>query len=178
MLVRRVARPLLSSWFVSTGLDALRHPSHHVASARPAADAVTRAAGLRRPLTDRELTWAVRAHGGATVLAAASLAVGRAPRTSGLALAALTAPLVAVHQPLAGRQLDPERVAPFVQSLGALGAALLAGADTAGSPSFGWRVRQARGKVAAQASDVADKVASSASSAGTQVRERVASARA
>ena len=166
MLVRRVARPLLASWYLVTGVDAVRKPSPHVDAARPLADKVASTAGLRRTLTDRELKIAVRVHGVATVVAAANLAVGRAPRSSGLALAALTAPLAVVHQPWTGRRLDPEKVAPFAQ---ALGAALLAGADTAGSPSFGWRVRQARGNLAAQASEAVDTVVSSASSTGKRL---------
>ena len=166
MLVRRVARPLLASWYLVTGVDAVRKPWLHVDAARPLADKVASTAGLRRTLTDRELKIAVRVHGVATVVAAANLAVGRAPRSSGLALAALTAPLAVVHQPWTGRRLDPEKVAPFAQ---ALGAALLAGADTAGSPSFGWRVRQARGNLAAQASEAVDTVVSSASSTGKRL---------
>lgn len=173
MLVRRLARPLLATWFVAAGLDAARHPGRHVDTARPTVDRVTRAAGLRRPLTDRELKTAVRIHGVATLLAAGNLAAGRAPRSNGLALAALTLPLVVVHQPVAARKVDPEKVGPFVQQLGALGAALLAGADTAGSPSFGWRVRQAREKVASHASDAADKMVASASATGTHIRRQV-----
>ena len=169
MLVRRLARPLLASWYLVTGVDAVRKPAPHVEAARPLADKVTTVAGLRRTLTDRELKIAVRVHGVATAVAAANLAVGRAPRSSGLALAALTAPLAVVHQPWTGRRLDPEKVTPFAQSLGALGAALLAGADTAGSPSFGWRVRQARGNLAAQASEAVDTVVSSASSTGKRL---------
>lgn len=173
MLVRRVARPLLASWFLVAGVDAARRPGDHVVAARPVVDKTTRSAGLPRTLTDRELRAAVRVHGIATAVAASNLAVGRAPRTSGLALAALTAPLVLVHQPVTGRRLDREKIGPFVQQLGALGAALLAGADTAGTPSFGWRVRRARSKVAAQASDVADKMVASASATGTQLKRQV-----
>lgn len=173
MLVRRVARPLLASWYLATGVDAARRPAPHVEAARPLADKVASAAGMRRTLTERELKIAVRVHGVATAVAAANLALGRAPRTSGLALAALTAPLAVVHQPFDGRRVDPEKVTPFVQSLGALGAALLAGADTAGSPSFGWRVRQARGSVAAQTTEAVDSVVSSATSTGRRLGRKV-----
>lgn len=173
MLVRRVARPLLASWYLTTGVDAVRRPAPHTEAARPLADKVANAAGLRRSLTERELKTAVRVHGVATAVAAVNLAVGRAPRASGLALAALTAPLAVVHQPWTGRRMDPEKVQPFVQSLGALGAALLAGADTAGNPSFGWRVRQARGSIAAHATDAVDTVVSSATSTGIRLGRKV-----
>lgn len=144
MLVRRLARPMLASWYVHDGLDALRSPGPHVATARPVADRVTDALG-RRPVPDRTLTWAVRAHGAATVVAGAGLALGRAPRTSALALAALTAPLVVAQQPLTSpRSVDPERVTPFVRALGALGAAVLTAVDLEGRPGVAWRVDRAR----------------------------------
>ena len=122
MLVRRLARPMLASWYVHDGLDAVRTPAPHVAVARPVADRVTSALG-RAPLPDRTLAWAVRAHGAATILAGAGLALGRAPRSSAATLALLTLPLVVAQQPLtSGRTVDRERVAPFVHALGGLGA--------------------------------------------------------
>jgi len=144
MLVRRLARPMLASWYVHDGLDALRTPAGHVATARPVADRVTAAAG-RPPLSDRTLAWAVRAHGAATVLAGAGLALGRAPRTSAAALAALTLPLVVAQQPWTSRRtLDRDRVGPFVHALGGLGAAVLAAVDLEGRPGVAWRVDRAR----------------------------------
>ena len=36
MLLRRLARPLFASWFVTEGLDVVRHPAAHAADARGA----------------------------------------------------------------------------------------------------------------------------------------------
>ena len=36
MLLRRIARPFFASWFVSEGLDVVRHPSAHADEARGA----------------------------------------------------------------------------------------------------------------------------------------------
>lgn len=144
MLVRRLARPMLASWYVHDGLDAVRTPAPHVAVARPVADRVTSALG-RAPLPDRTLAWAVRAHGAATVLAGAGLALGRAPRSSAAALAFLTLPLVVAQQPFTSRRtVDHERVTPFIHALGGLGAAVLTAVDLEGRPGVAWRVDKAR----------------------------------
>lgn len=173
MLVRRLARPLLATGYVTSGADAVRRPAEHVTTARPVVDRLTTALRLPRTLTDRELTMLVRAHGAATVGAALGLGLGRAPRTSATVLAALTAPLVITQQPFTGRRLDRERLGPFVQQLGALGAALLASADTAGQPSLGWRVRKARAEIASQAAEQASAASARAGRAAEAVKGAV-----
>ncbi|CAM5791732.1 DoxX family membrane protein [Cellulomonas persica] len=160
MLLRRIARPLFATWFVSEGLDALRHPAPHVAAARATLDRLQDAVpDARTHLTDAQLTAAVRAHGGAVVLAATMLAVGRAPRTAALALAGLTAPLVLVNLPARGeRTADPalraERRQRLIRALAFTAGAVLVGADYEGRPGLRWRMADAHERrVAAHASD-------------------------
>lgn len=149
MLLRRFARPLLASWFVTEGLDAARRPSSHVAFARPAVDALLeKTSGLPRP-SEGQLRTIIQAHGAATALAGLALALGRAPRTAALVLAALTLPLAAASMP--GRkgeklseEVRAERRDRFVRSLAFTGAALLAGVDTEGRPGVSWRLEKAR----------------------------------
>lgn len=164
MLLRRIARPLFASWFLSQGIDALRHPAEHVAVARGAVDRLTASVPARslgpaesylHP-SDKQLTLVVRVHGGATALAAAMLATGRAPRTAALALAALTLPLAAADAPPSrserkrlGKDDRHERSARFVRALSFTGGALIAAADTAGRPGVRWRVTNARATKAA-----------------------------
>lgn len=144
MLVRRLARPMLASWYIHDGLDAVRAPAPHVAVARPLADRVTSALD-RRPLPQRTLTLAVRAHGAATIVAGLGLALGRAPRSSAAALAALSLPLAIAQQPMTSpRTLDRSRLTPFVHALGGLGAAILTSVDLEGRPGVSWRVDKAR----------------------------------
>jgi uncharacterized membrane protein YphA (DoxX/SURF4 family) len=175
MLLRRIARPLFASWFLTEGIDAVRHPAPHVEVAR---DALGRATALvpdgslgpleryRRP-SERDLTLLVRAHGAATAVAALLLATGRAPRTAALALAGLTLPLAAADAPEGHRPHLPhprrtqtaqdaadkaekhERRRRFVRSLALTGGALIAAADTAGRPGIAWRVEHARATRAA-----------------------------
>lgn len=163
MLLRRLARPLFASWFVSQGLDALRHPAAHTqvvrdgldglrtrvpASARRAAPAPV-AAALDGTIGDTQLAAFTRAHGAAMLVAGALLAVGRAPRTAALALAGLTVPLVVVNLPLGKKgALTPEerkaRTERLVRALSFAGGAVLVGVDLEGRPGVSWRVQHAR----------------------------------
>ncbi|WP_124342620.1 DoxX family protein, partial [Cellulomonas algicola] len=99
-------------------------------------------------LTERQLRSAVQAHGAALAVAGGLLAIGKAPRTAALALAALTAPLVVVNLPDKGLDRDPvvkaERRTRLVRAVSALGGALLAAADYEGRPGLSWRVQQHR----------------------------------
>lgn len=180
MLLRRIARPMFASWFLVEGLDAVRHPASHAASVR---DGVTtararlsrcaRVTGAERMLADRhgvdvdtvldrvlgrdlgerELATAVRLHGAAMLVAGGMLALGRAPRTSALALAALTAPVALVNAPPVRGTAVPTHDEPaaraarrrrFWAAVSATGGALLAGADHEGRPGLEWRWQNAR----------------------------------
>lgn len=98
MLVRRIARPLFAAWFLSEGLDAVRRPDPHLARTDAAWHTLGRGR-LPQPPDDDRMRLLVRAHGAAMAVAALLLALGRAPRTAALALAALTVPLAVVNQP-------------------------------------------------------------------------------
>lgn len=178
MLLRRVARPMFASWFLVEGLDAVRHPAVHAAAARegmvPLRARLTRCAritGAERVLrerhgvdvtaaldravgnglSERQLTTAVRLHGAAMLVAAGMLALGRAPRTSAVVLAALTAPVALVDAPAgrraavpaAGTPSAPGRQRRFWAAVSATGGALLAAADNEGRPGLGWRWQNA-----------------------------------
>lgn len=170
MLLRRIARPLFASWFVTEGLDVVRHPAAHAADARGALTTLRRRlpepalsgpAGdvLGRELSDRQLTTIVQAHGAALAAAGVLLAVGKAPRTAALALAALTAPLVLLNLPTKRvKGEDPllrrARRDKLVRALAFTGGALIAGVDLEGRPGISWRVQKARSEhAAAKASD-------------------------
>lgn len=148
MLLRRIARPLLASWFVAEGVDALVRPDPHVRAARASLDLADRATRGQVPAADdRVLRAAVRAHGAVTAAAGACLALGRAPRTAALVLALSTAPLAvsaAVAEPATGSTTRGERRRQVLRPVALTGAALLAAADTEGRPGLGWRVEQAR----------------------------------
>ncbi|WP_156687838.1 DoxX family protein [Mycobacterium sp. Marseille-P9652] len=146
MLIRRIARPLLSAVFIGQGIDSLRNP-------KPAAEAAAAAVdGLRAlpdplgssipsdPQTFAQITAAVQIGGGLL------LATGKAPRVASAALAFTVLPAnLGAH--MFWSESDPQRKAEkrqaFLADLSLLGGLMIASADTAGKPSLGWRGRRA-----------------------------------
>ena len=147
MLVRRIARPLLSAVFISGGIDALRNPAQRAQAAAPLIDKSTEA--LPGSVTQKipsdpetliKINAAVQIGGGVL------LATGKAPRLASLALAGSLVPTT-----LAGHdfwnETDPAKKAAqrtqFLKNVGLLGGLLIAAVDTEGKPSLGWRGRRA-----------------------------------
>jgi len=154
MLARPVARAMLASWFVSRGIDAVRHPAKHAAESLPALRPVAERAGaathtdLVGYLDGPTMRRVVQVHGAVTALAGLALVFGKAPRTAALALAGLSAPLLLANLPVrvpgeskADREARRDRL---VQALTATGGAILAGVDREGRPGVAWRVEHAR----------------------------------
>ena len=146
-IVRRLARPLLATPLIQTGLDAARHPGPQAELARPVLDRVT--VPLKLP---QDPILVVRAAGGVTAVAGALLALGKLPRLSALAIV-LAAPAVQNSQPF-WQEKDPElrrtQRTAFLKNLGLLGGTLLAAVDTEGRPGLAYRGRRA-GRLAAEA---------------------------
>ncbi|QDW64116.1 DoxX family membrane protein [Oerskovia sp. KBS0722] len=145
MLLRHVARPMLASWFIYDGVQAALKPAEHVRAARRGVSLVGQQLGVEEPLSEKQVSALVRAHGAATAVAGLFLAFGKAPRTAALTLAALSVPLAVVNQPFTPSDVPRDvRTRKFVSNLGAIGAALIAGADYEGRPGVRWRVDRAR----------------------------------
>jgi len=145
-IVRRLARPLLATPLIQTGLDAARHPGPQAELARPFLDRVT--VPLKLP---QDPILVVRAAGGITVAAGLLLSIGKLPRLSALAIV-LAAPAVQNTQPF-WQEKDPElrrsQRTAFLKNLGLLGGTLLAAVDTEGRPGLAYRGRRA-GHLAAE----------------------------
>jgi len=146
MLIRRIARPLLSAVFVSQGIDSLRNPKPAADAAAPAVD------GLRAlpdpvgssipsdPQTFAQITAAVQIGGGLL------LATGKAPRIASAVLALTVLPAnLGAHMFWAESdpQLKAQKRKEFMTDLSLVGGLMIASADTAGKPSLGWRSRRA-----------------------------------
>jgi uncharacterized membrane protein YphA (DoxX/SURF4 family) len=156
-VLRRFARPLLASVFVVEGLDAVRHPearTEKLERFRPQVRKATEALGLP---DDPKLL--VRISGAVTLVAALALATGRAPRVAALTLAAIAAKDTAMTYPLwtaRGKVERREYLDGALRGASLLGGLLIAGADTAGKPSLGWRIRAAREAKAAAAATLGE----------------------
>lgn len=138
-MIRRLARPMLASVFVTGGVDALRQPGGRVEMARPV---VAKMADVTGAPNDPEL--AVRANGALMAMSGLLLATGRMPRVASLALVGSLVPTtIAGHafwnESDAG-QRNMHRV-QFFKNLGLLGGLLIASADTAGKPGLAWRAQ-------------------------------------
>jgi uncharacterized membrane protein YphA (DoxX/SURF4 family) len=150
MLIRRIARPLLSAAFIGQGVEALRNPKVTVDAVQPT---VTALQTLPEPIgskvptdpaTAARITAAVQVGGGLL------LATGRLPRIASAALAFTVIPgSLGAH--LFWNEADPERRAQkrrdLLTDLSLLGGLIIASADTAGKPSLGWRGRQAASRL-------------------------------
>jgi uncharacterized membrane protein YphA (DoxX/SURF4 family) len=150
MLLRRVARPLLSAVFIGQGIDALRSPKPAADAARPTLEGLQKLpdpVGSKVPTnaeTFAKVNAAVQIGGGVL------LATGKVPRLASAALAATVIPAnLGAHMFWA--EQDPERKAQkrreFLTDLSLLGGLIIASADTAGKPSLGWRGRRAARKL-------------------------------
>jgi uncharacterized membrane protein YphA (DoxX/SURF4 family) len=146
MLVRRVARPLLSAVFIGQGIEALRRPEQAAETARPTVEGLQKlpeSAATKvpqDPATVARVTAAVQIGGGLL------LASGKLPRLASAALACTVVP-GSLGGHLFWTETDPERKAQqrhdFLTDLSLIGGLMIASVDTEGKPSLGWRGRRA-----------------------------------
>ncbi len=150
MLIRRIARPLLSVAFIGQGVDALRNPKPAGDAARPALEGMRKLpdpVGTNVPSdaeTFARINAAVQVGGGLL------LATGKLPRLASAALAFTVIP-GSMGGHMFWAQADQERKAEerraFMTDLSLLGGLIIAAVDTEGKPSLGWRGRRAARKV-------------------------------
>ncbi len=150
MLIRRIARPMLSAAFIARGVDALRSPKPAADAARPTLEGLSKLpdpVGTNVPTnaeTVARVNAAVQIGGGLL------LATGKLPRLASAALA-----LSVVPGSLGGHtfwsETDPQRKADerraFITDISLIGGLIIAAVDTEGKPSLGWRGRRAAHKV-------------------------------
>ncbi|TFV59453.1 DoxX family protein [Mycobacterium sp. PS03-16] len=151
MLIRRIARPMLSAVFIGRGVEALRSPKPAADAARPTLEGLSKLpdpVGTNVPSnaeTVAKITAAVQIGGGLL------LATGKMPRLASAALAFSVVP-----GSLGGHtfwsETDPARKAEerraFLTDVSLIGGLIIAAVDTEGKPSLGWRGRKAAEKAA------------------------------
>lgn len=161
-ITRRIARPLLSSSFLTTGTQVLKDPGSAGEELRPWLDRVGPAARSRGIPVPQDPAAVARGLAGVQVAAASALALGKAPRLSATLLAAALTPTM-----LAGRQADRDadagakqrRLAETTKNASLVGGLLLAALDTEGRPGLAWRARRATRDARRQARHVAKETA-------------------
>ncbi len=142
---RRLARPLLASSFVASGVDALLHPDSHVERFRKVEPALEKAGIPPAIASDTRLL--VRVSGGITALAGLMLATNRSPRSAALTLAAMTVPVTLVNNPIwaaSGKERKRDMRRGLLTGASLVGGLLIAGLDRDGKPSLAWRAANTR----------------------------------
>jgi putative oxidoreductase len=138
---RKIARPLLATMFITGGADTLRNPGPRPAQAEKM--------GLQNPEKLVKINGITQLVGGLT------LATGRLPRLSALALAGSLVPTTYVGHPFwteKDKGARAQQQIQFFKNLSMLGGLLLAAADTGGRESIphaaGRMTRRAKKKAA------------------------------
>ena len=169
MLIRRIARPLLSIAFIGQGIDSLLNPKSAAQAAAPTVDGLRSlpdpvgSSILSDPETFAQVNAAVQIGGGLL------LATGKLPRVASAALAVTVLPAnLGAH--MFWNEIDPELKArkrqQFLTDLSLLGGLMIASADTAGKPSLGWRGRRA-------AERLSERVSSALPGSDDELGERI-----
>ncbi|WP_093714734.1 DoxX family protein [Actinacidiphila alni] len=171
-LLRRIARPMLASMFLSGGWSTLRDPAAVADTAAPVATPIAeRIKGL--PKDPEQL---VRINGAVQVGAGVLLALGRAPRPAALLLAGTLVPTTLAAHPYWTVEDPAERARQrihFFKNLSMLGGLLIAAADTHGKPSLAYRTRSGTLHATASVADHAHRAAAVTENAAESVRDRL-----
>jgi uncharacterized membrane protein YphA (DoxX/SURF4 family) len=150
MLIRRIARPLLSAAFIGQGIDALRSPKPAADAARPTLEGLQKLPDPVGTNVPRDAETFARINAGVQIGGGLLLATGKLPRLASAALACTVIP-ANLGSHMFWTEFDPERKAQkrrdFLIDMSLLGGLIIASADTAGKPSLGWRGRRAARRV-------------------------------
>lgn len=150
MLIRRVARPMLSAAFIARGVDALRSPKPAADAARPTLEGLSKLPDPVGTNVPSNAETVARVNAAVQIGGGLLLASGKLPRLASAALAFSVVP-----GSLGGHtfwnETDPQRKADerraFLTDISLIGGLIIAAVDTEGKPSLGWRGRRAAQKV-------------------------------
>ena len=145
-LSRVIARPMLASMFLVGGFAAVRNPDKMAPRASSVTDRLVPLLQKVVPQLPSDPATLVRLNGGLQLVAAATLATGRAPRSSAAALALSLVPTTAAGHRY-WEESDPtarqQQRLHFFKNLSMLGGLIIAAGDTEGQPGVAWRARRA-----------------------------------
>jgi uncharacterized membrane protein YphA (DoxX/SURF4 family) len=149
-LLHAASRTMLASYFVSSGIKAVRHPELLVPAAEPVADRMVPLLKKYAPAqvagyVPEDTKTLVRVNGAAQVLGGLALATGKGRRLGAVVLAASLVPSTLARHPFWTRTTAEEKAqdrSHFLKNVSLLGGVLLAAADTEGKPSLVWRAHK------------------------------------
>ncbi len=183
-LLRAAARTMLASYFVASGIKALRDPAPLVPAAEPLVDKFVPLVKQYAPAQvagyiPEDAATLVRVNGAAQVFGGLALATGKGRRLGALVLAGSLVPSTLAKHPF-WTEKDPELRAQaknhFLKNTSLLGGVLLASADTEGKPSLAWRAQKGGHELAKDARKASKKLARSGSGLGDSASDLADSA--
>jgi uncharacterized membrane protein YphA (DoxX/SURF4 family) len=186
-LLRAGYRTMLASYFISSGVKAVRDPAPLAALAQPLAEKVVPLVKKYAPdevahYVPEDPKTLVRLNGALQIAGGLALATGRGRRVGALLLAGSLIPSTLAKYPFWSQSGDEAAASRshFAKNVSLLGGVLLASRDTEGKPGIAWRA-QAGGHAIAKStgkatkklthSGTGDKLAKQASSIGEAVSE-------
>ncbi len=146
-LLRAASRTLLASYFVVSGVKAVRNPQVLVPAAQPLADKIVPMAKQYAPqqvadAIPEDAATLVRVNGALQLAGGLALASGKGRRVGAVLLAASLVPSTLAKHPFWTRTTEEERAldkAHFLKNVSLLGGVLIAAGDTEGRPSLAYR---------------------------------------
>jgi uncharacterized membrane protein YphA (DoxX/SURF4 family) len=186
-LLRAGYRTMLASYFISSGVKAVRNPAPLAPLAQPLAEKVVPLVKKYAPAevghyVPEDPTTLVRLNGALQIAGGLALATGRGRRVGALLLAGSLIPSTLAKYPFWSQTGDEAAASRshFAKNVSLLGGVLLASRDTEGKPGIAWRA-QAGGHAIAKStsrttkklthSGAGDKLAKQASSLGEAVSD-------
>jgi uncharacterized membrane protein YphA (DoxX/SURF4 family) len=150
MLIRRIARPMLSAVFIGRGVDALRSPKPAADAARPTLEGLSKLPDPVGTNVPSNAETVARVNAMVQIGGGLLLASGKLPRLASAALAVSVVPgslggHMFWNQDDPGRKADERRA--FLTDVSLIGGLIIAAVDTEGKPSLGWRGRRAAHRV-------------------------------
>jgi uncharacterized membrane protein YphA (DoxX/SURF4 family) len=177
--LRAIPRVMLASYFVSSGIKAIRDPESLVPAAEPLTDRVVPVVKEYTPeqvatFVPENTVTLVRTFGVAQVLGGTALATGKGRRLGALLLAGTLVPSTIAKHPFWKVQ-DPEERAQdrnhFLKNVSLLGGVLIASADTEGKPSLAWRAQKRGEKLAKETRKASKKLTKGTSNVAGEAGE-------
>ncbi len=186
-LLRAAYRTMLASYFISSGVKAVRNPAPLAPLAQPLAEKIVPVVKQYAPdeisgFVPEDPTTLVRINGALQIVGGLALATGRGRRVGALLLAGSLVPSTLAKYPFWDQTGDEKAAsrAHFAKNVSLLGGVLLASRDTEGRPGIAWRA-QAGGHAIAKStgratkklthSGTGDKLAKQASIVGDAVSD-------
>src|ERR671916_935354 len=166
-LLRAAYRTMLASYFVASGVKALRNPDSLVPVAEPLTDRVVPLIKEYAPqqvagYLPEDARTLVRVNGATQVAGGLALASGKGRRLGALLLAGSLVPSTIAKHPFWSRSDSVQRSEDqhqFLKNVSLLGGVLLASMDTEGRPSLAWRAQKSSQAIAKSTSKASDKLA-------------------